>query len=100
MISGGSAGYWMTLDAGFYLIRREASPARWITRSAFLSEEEWGREPGLGGRDFPSRREALCRLDDYLRLTGLEGTQAGPGRNRKRQFLSEERAAGQPGQRG
>ena len=78
---GSSAGFWMTADTHFYLIRlRLPSGARvWEVLGnpnaggEAEAEADWLEESGLSGTRFPTRRAALERLQDALQLREADG---------------------------
>lgn len=72
---GSSEGWWLTQDNLFYIYRPLKSPAKrasiWKIGSSYPSAFAWLEEHGLREVGFPTRREALARLQDLLELSPL-----------------------------
>lgn len=70
--AGCSAGLWMSEDSRFYICRPLTSSGKrgsvWRVGSVQPECLFWLEEQGLKERRFPTRREALARLNDALQL--------------------------------
>lgn len=72
---GSSAGWWLTDDNRFYICRLTRLPGGkrpgWMLGSSFPSGRQWLKEQALWTATFPTRREAITRLQDALALNPI-----------------------------